>query len=618
MDSVNATDTPPARRSRTGKAPQMKRLHGRGIVPGIVIAPVVLADEKPLPEIDRTATPGDIAEEYRRLDEAAEQSRRQIAKLRHKLESLPETGREEIDALLQVYERMLGRSRLLRGARTRIATGAMTAETAVLTESEALAALAGPHPAMTEEEQETAARRVGEFHEIARRLLRNLTGLSFRAFGNLPEGGILAVEQLRPADVALIAPTRFAAVLSESGGATDHAAIMLRALNIPAVTAVTGLTNGVQDGDLLIVDGTTGIVTVHPDETALAEAQEAMAAEARARRDIGRLRRLPAKLVDGETVTLLANMELPAELPQIRQNGAQGIGLLRSEFLFEEAGALPDEEAQYTVYASIVAGMDDQPVTIRVLDWGSDKGVERLRDLGYDLPEGGGGALGLRGLRLLLAHPQILETQFAAILRASLEGNVSVMLPMVTSVTEIQNCRDIYERVARRLRRRGIKLPAALPPLGIMVETPAAAATADMLVRHADFLSIGTNDLTMYTLAVDRGTSFQSELYSALHPGVLRLIATTVTAALRARRPISICGEFAADPRAAALLIGLGVRTLSMTPSAIPVVKRAIRGLSFEDCDALQHQALLMSDPLALRALLETAAPSGGTATRSG
>lgn len=579
----------------------MRVLHGKGVCPGIVIAPVAFASEKPLPAIIHTHASTSPEEEGARFDDAVARTQRQLAKLRSKLENFPAEGREEIGALLDVYERMLGHSRLIRAARARILEEGLTSEAAVKEESETLAHQTGPKDDTSEEEREAATRRAGEFREIARRLLRNLSGVSFRTFSHLPHGCALAIEQLRPADAALVNPSHFAAVITESGGTTDHTAIMLRALNIPAVLSVPHLATLLQDGDLVVVNGTSGEVFINPDATTLAAARAAMEEEARLRRGFGRLRRLPARLTDGEDIELLANVELTTELPPVHQSGAQGIGLLRSEFLFE--GDMPDEEEQYETYAIFVRGMENHPVTIRVLDWGGDKGIDRLRALGYGMPEDGQ-MLSMRGLRLLLSHPDILETQFAAILRASLHGPVRVLLPMVTALSEIREAREIYEKVARRLRRRGIKLPTKLPPLGIMIETPAAAMTADILVHQAEFLAIGTNDLTMYTLAVDRSGALDSNVYSALHPAILRLIGTTANAALRSHRPVCVCGELASDPRAVALLIGLGLRSFSMTASALPLVKQMVRSLSLETCDMLRRQAMLVDDPSELQKLV--------------
>lgn len=583
----------------------MEILQGIGISPGVVIARASLTYERPLPHIEALPSQLGIEGERARLDQAIALTLKQLRKLRTKLGSLPEEGRIEIDALLSVYERMLNHSRLVRAAHRRLAEDGLTAEAAVQLESDALAAMAGPQPDMPEEEVESARRREGEFREVARRLLRNLTGVSFRAFSDIPGGSILVAEQIRPADAAVIDPNRIAAVLSEGGGVTDHTAIMLRALNVPAILAVPDLTERIHDGDLLVVDGQRGRIILHPDSTTLAEARSAMAEEAKERKGIGRLRRLPSRLVSGEDIELLANVEIANELPLLHRNGAAGIGLLRTEFLFDESEPLPDEDGQYQVYASIVSNMPGQTTTIRVLDWGGEKGLTRLKQLGIQGEEDEENpALGVRGLRLLLRHPEILETQLCAILRASLDGNLRILLPMVSSVNEVVTTRQIYERCAKRLRRRGIKLPADLPPLGVMIETPAAALTAGALVRQAEFLALGTNDLTMYTLAMDRSAAMGSDLYTALHPALLRLLRLSVDEALRAHRPVCVCGEMASDPRAVALLIGMGLRSFSMSAALLPQVKRMIRSLSLDACDALYRQAMLIEDPIDLYQLV--------------
>ena len=258
-------------------------------------------------------------------------------------------------------------------------------------------------------------------------------------------------------------------------------------------------------------------------------------------------------------VELQANLELPVELPLIVQSGAVGIGLLRTEFLFMNRETIPDEATQTESYRTIVDAMHGDPVTIRVLDWGGEKEIEALTLAGV-VPEiaDTNPALGLRGIRLLLRRPELLETQLAAILRASMTGPVRVLLPMVTTVGEVRAAREVYERVARRLRRRGERIAEKLPPLGIMIETPGAALSADALALEADFFSIGTNDLTAYTLAVDRAESDVAELYDPIHPAVLRLVQFATEAALRMRMPVSICGELAAAPKVTPLLLGLG------------------------------------------------------------
>jgi phosphotransferase system enzyme I (PtsI) len=264
---------------------------------------------------------------------------------------------------------------------------------------------------------------------------------------------------------------------------------------------------------------------------------------------------------------------------------------------------LPDEDAQFDAYRSIVEAMAGDSVTIRVLDWGGEKDMEALAT---GVPMGGGPnpALGLRGIRLLLKRPELLEEQFAAILRVSARGPVRVMLPMITIPEEVAQAREIYERVARRLRRRGEALPEKLPPLGAMIETPGAALAADAIALEADFFAIGTNDLAMYTLAVDRAETDVAHLYDPLHPAVLRLVQFATEAALRMRMQVSVCGEMAGNPRLVPLLLGLGLRSLSMNASAIPRVKQAIRALDIDDCARFARRVMEQSDPARIRELV--------------
>ena len=607
-------DPPPPQHRRLARltagreeAPPERVFTGIAVSAGVAIGPV-FGTAEPTPEIARQKIQAaDIAGEGARLDAAIAQSRKQLAKLRARLTVLPEESQNEIAPLIDAYIRMLGPSRLVRGARRRIEETLLSAESAVVEESDAIAAaiLDQAEPGLSSEDRASLRRRADEVHEIARRLIRNLTRAPFRSFAGLPEGAIMVSESLRPADAALLDPSRLAGVATEEGGADGHTAVMLRALGVPAVLGAVGLAHAIHPGDLAVVDGSTGMVVLNPSPTRLSAARRAATAFARERQRYARLRRLPAETVDGESVELQANLELPIELSLIAQSGAMGIGLLRTEFLFMNREAVPDEDTQTESYRSIIEAMNGDPVVIRVLDWGGEKDIEALSSAGI-VPEAAdpNPALGLRGVRLLLRHAELLETQFAAILRASVAGPVRVMLPMVTNVGEVRAAREIYERVGRRLRRRNERIPDRLPPLGIMIETPGAALSADALALEADFFAIGTNDLTAYTLAVDRAEVEVAELYDPIHPAVLRLVQFATEAALRMRMPVSVCGEMAASPLLVPLLLGLGLRSFSMNASAIPRVKQAIRAVEIDACARFARRVMEQSDPARIQEMV--------------
>jgi len=573
---------------------------GIAVSPGVAIGPVFGASE-PVPEITRhKIQAADIAGEGARLEAAIAQSRKQLAKLRARLAILPEESQAEIAPLIDAYIRMLGPSRLIRGVRRRIEETLLSAESAVVVESDAIAEaiMAQAEPGMAAEDRAGLQRRAEEIREIARRLVRNLTRAPFKSFSGLPEGAVLISESLRPSDAALLDPSRLAGVATEEGGADGHTAVMLRALGVPAVLGAVGVAHAIKPGDLAVVDGAAGTIVLNPSTETLAGARRAVAAFARERQRYARLRRLPAETLDGEAVELQANLELPIELPLIAQSGAVGIGLLRTEFLFMNRETMPDEATQAESYRAIVEAMNGDPVTLRVLDWGGEKDIDALASAGL-VPEvaDSNPALGMRGIRLLLRRTELLETQFAAILRAAVAGPVRVMLPMVTTVGEVRASREVYERVGRRLRRRGDRIPEKLPPLGIMIETPGAALSADALALEADFFAIGTNDLTAYTLAVDRGETDLAALYDPLHPAVLRLVQFATEAALRMRMPVSVCGEMAADPRLTPLLLGLGLRSFSMNAGAVPRVKQRVRGVEIDACARFARRVMEQADP---------------------
>ncbi|MBS7788863.1 phosphoenolpyruvate--protein phosphotransferase [Roseococcus sp. SDR] len=592
---------PEAKPARRSAKPAEQRLSGIAVSPGIVIGTIYDTTEEPAEAPRREITADAVEHERTKLQDAAALSRKQVSKLKTRLTVLPEEAQEELEPLLDAYILMLGNSRLLRGARKRIGDELLSAETAVQDEAEAIAQAI---LAAKGDDKAGLNRRAGEVREIARRLTRNLTATPFRSLKGVPAGAIVVADELTPADAALLEPGKIAAVATEEGGADGHTAIMLRALGIPAVLGCHGLTAAARRGDMAVLDGGAGIVALHPDAATLTRAKAGLAAQAKERVRLGKLKTLPAETLDGQAVELQANLEIPAELPLIAEAGAQGIGLLRTEFLFMNREDLPDEDAQVEAYRGILEAMGQDPVTIRVLDWGGEKDMEALAE-GVPVPTGPNPALGLRGLRLLLKRPALLEEQFAAILRVAHLGQVRILLPMVTVPSEVAQAREIYERVARRLRRRGEALPEKLPPLGAMIETPGAALAADAIALEADFFAIGTNDLTMYTLAVDRAEIDVAHLYDPLHPAVLRLMQFATEAALRLRMPVSVCGEMGGNPKLVPLLLGLGLRSLSMNASSIPRVKQAVRSLDIDDCARFARRVMEQSDPKRIAELVD-------------
>ncbi len=597
------SETDRRRTRRPAASRPERRLIGIPVSQGIAIGPVFGAPEAPATVARQKIQAADTQAETARLEAAILQSRKQLLKLKARLGNLPEDSQAEIAPLLDAYLQMVGPSRLVRGARRRIGETLVTAETAVMDETDAITAAIMALPAG--DDPAGRRRRAEEVREIGRRLVRNLTQTPFRSFAALPPGAVLLCENLRPADAALLDPARLAGVATDEGGSDGHTAIMLRALGVPAVLGVAGLSQATRAGETVIVDGAAGSVVVNPTAETLAAARRAVTAFAREQQKLAKLRRLPSITTDREMVELQANLEIPAELPLIAQAGAAGIGLLRSEFLFMNRETLPDENEQAESYRSVIEAMGGDPVTIRVLDWGGEKDIEALQSEGV-VPEvtDDNPALGLRGIRLLLRETELFETQLAAILRAATAGPTRVLLPMVTTVAEVRAARDIYERVARRLRRRGERLPETLPPLGIMIETPGAALSADALALEADFFAIGTNDLTMYTLAVDRGESDVAGLYDPLHPAVLRLVQFATEAALRMRMPVSVCGEMAANPKLIPLLLGLGLRSFSMNAAAVPRVKQAIRAANIDDCARFARRVMEQTDPARIQELV--------------
>ncbi len=570
-------------------------LDGMAIGRGIAIGPLYRHDAESLSVPEYKIASGRISAERQRFSDAVERASHQVAELKEKARLLGGSAGEELGYLLDAYRHMLHGSRLVRGVRTRIETDRINAEAALQQEINTIV-----HSFEAMEDAYLAA-RVTDIRDVGRRLLRNLTSETpYRPFSSLPKGAVILADELTPADTALLDPKHVAGVATVLGGAESHTAIMARSLGFPAVLGVADLMKAARPGAIAIVDGGQGRVIIDPTPETIVLYRRKRAEFLRARRSLSRLRDVPAVTRDGAQLLLQANIELPTEVDTALAAGAEGIGLFRSEFLFMNRDDVPGEDEQVAMMRGVVERMGGRPVTIRTLDVGGDK---LARGLG--ITPGPNPALGLRAVRLSLARPELLDIQLAAILRVSLIGPVRILVPMVASADEIRAVKAALLRARDTLLARGIDLPNELPPLGVMIEVPAAAVAADALAWHADFFSIGTNDLVQYTLAIDRGDEAVAALYNPLHPAVLRMIRMTADAAQQARIPVGVCGEIAGDPRFTALLMGLGIRDLSMSSSNIPVVKQRIRGLAVVDATRMARLVLKQTDPVQIARLLD-------------
>ena len=578
-------DKPGARKGKKGKTAASQRVfEGLAVSSGVAIGSAHLRDRGEIRVLEYQVPVAKVAAEKARFETAVEKAKRQLGKLKGKAKTFHGTAAEELGFLLDAHQQMLGSSRLLSGVEQRIAKARQNAEAAVMAEITDIA--------LTFERMDDSylRARAEEVREVGMRIVRTLSDYKLTDFSALPRGSIIIAEAISPADTALMDPDQVGGFATVLGGAEGHTAIMARSLGLPAVLGVAGLMHEVKTGETVIVDGSNGLVIVNPGASLLADYQRRRRELERAERALSRLRKVAATTRDGERIALQANLELPREVGQAVAAGAEGIGLLRTEFLYMNRDDLPGEEEQYRALREIVEAMEGRSVTVRTLDVGGEKLASALGESrsATDNP-----ALGLRAIRLSLTEPKLLETQLAAILRAGAHGPVRILLPLITTVAEVREVRKVLSTVIRRLKRRRAKIADPPPPIGAMIEVPGAALAADSLARSVDFFAIGTNDLTMYTLAIDRGEEQVAHLYNPLHPAVLRLIQFTIEAALRARIPISACGEMAGDPRFAALFLGLGVRELSMAANALPRVKSRILSL---DLEAATRRAAVIMD----------------------
>ncbi len=569
-------------------------LHGIGVSGGIAIGRAQLVSHATREVAHYTIPLAQVASEIERFESAIGEVQRELEGLHAALTSGDAPG--EFGAFLDVHWMILNDPTLSEAPKRIIAEQRCNAEWALTTQMGVLV------EQFEQIEDSYLRERKADVVQVGERVLKRLMGRP----GTLPapaaeEQTIVVAHDLSPADVIQFKQHRFAAFLTDLGGITSHTAIVARGLNVPAVVATHHARQLIRDGEMVIVDGTNDVVIVNPDRAVLAEYRNKQNELDLARQKLRRLRTKRADTLDGIHVELHANIELPEDIEQALKNGATGIGLFRSEFLFLNRTGLPSEDEQFEAFRKVAAGMQGMPVTIRTFDLGADKQQVDLEGLARVAPNP---ALGLRAIRFCLAEPRLFLTQLRAILRATHYGNVRILLPMLASVSEVDQALAMIDRARESLREQNVPFKHDVA-VGGMIEIPAAALAMGSFLRKLDFLSIGANDLIQYTLAVDRSDEAVSHLYDPLHPAVLRLIALAIGTATKAKVPIAVCGEMAGEQRLTRLLLGLGLREFSMHPSHLLGVKQRVLQSDVAATQALVDRIRRTDEPDKLVALIE-------------
>jgi len=565
-------------------------MHGVGVSGGIAIGNAHLISHAIL-EVPYYVLPSaQIPDEITRFETAITTTRNELEALRV---NIPAGSPAEFSAFLGLHLLILGDNTLSRTPIDLIKSQRFNAEWALKQQMDTLLAQFG------QIEDDYLRERKADVVQVVERVLKALLGHS----SYMPPpvsaelGRILVAHDLSPADMMLFKQQPFAAFITDVGGATSHTAIVARSLNIPSIVALHHAHQLIRENELLIVDGQQGVVIVNPDRQILAEYKLRQSQWEIEKQKLKRLKSTAAATLDGTAVELHANIELPQDIPQVKASGATGIGLFRSEFLFLNRDDLPDEEEQFAAYRKVAQDMKGLPVTIRTLDLGADKQL-RFADRSGDNP-----ALGLRAIRLCLAEPQMFHTQLRAILRASHYGKVRLLIPMLSSLSELRQTLHLIGHAKQELAQESVPFDTLIP-VGGMIEIPAAALSAQAFAKSLDFLSIGTNALIQYTLAIDRTDDTVAHLYDPLHPAVLQLIAMSIAAADRAGIPVSVCGEMAGDAKLIRLLLGLGLRQFSMHPAHVLTVKQQILTSDLPHLTGVAQKMLKTYEPEKLHQLL--------------
>ena len=583
-EQIAATNQQPTNQQTSKPAPSPQppaasnQIQGIAAAPGIAIGPVYQLTQSEL-EIEQTFTGS--SEEQTRLQEAIERARGQLIALRKQM--LTRAAAAEAD-IFDVHLEILDDPDLLDGVLTRIngqQSAAQAWQSTIDARAKLVAGLDDP----------LLAARSADLHDVGYRVLRLLAGADDQGHKLPDHPVIILAHDLSPSDTASLDKNKVLGFCTAVGGPTAHSAIIARALSLPAIVSAGEKVLDIEDGTVVIVNGGNGLLTIGPDKTAVSQAQTAQLQWQTQRDDAEKSAAQPAITQDGHRVEIAANIGGLAGAQEAMRSGAEGVGLLRTEFLFLERTEAPTEDEQFAVYRDVAKEMQNQPVIIRTLDIGGDKPLPYIKVPPEDNP-----FLGERGIRLCLNRPELLREQLRAILRAAEFGKLRIMFPMVADISEWRAARAIVEEIRAELNAPPVEL-------GIMIEVPSAALMADAFAQEVDFFSIGTNDLTQYTLAMDRMHPLLAGKSDGLHPAVLRLIARTVDAAHAAGKWTGVCGELGADPQAVPILIGLGLDELSVSVPAIPTVKAQVRSLHLKQAKSIAQKALACATAQEVRAI---------------
>jgi phosphoenolpyruvate-protein phosphotransferase (PTS system enzyme I) len=556
----------------------MQTLRGIPVSAGFVIGRVFVIEDNSAPRVSRRQiNPADIPAELERFEFSRIASISELNEL-HK-SAADEMGKEAAKIFL-FHIGVLNDPSVLNPIRTMIEDERVNAEFAISSTFATIAKKFANHP------DSTFQSKVDDLRDLSTRLLKGLDTHKKITISTLEENTVIVARDLTPSQTAGFDRSKVSAFVTALGGPTSHTAIVAGALNLPAVVGVRGIFAAVTDGQQIIVDGENGQVILDPEDEIIERYHQS---QLRARQEtisLHKSSKLPAMTLDGVEIALQGNIEFPEEIEHIEENGGVGVGLYRTEFLYLTSNHAPTEEEHYQTYKECVKLLDGKPLTIRTIDLGADKYTQQQEENPERNP-----FLGLRSIRYCLQNQDIFRTQLRAILRASAHGPVKVMFPLVTNITEFRTGKYFIRDEMEDLDEQGIAYDHDIE-IGMMVEVPAAALMAGAFAREVDFFSIGTNDLVQYTLAVDRTNERVASMYTPIHPAVLKLIRDVMRAGRHHKVPVSCCGQSAADPAFAALLLGLGVRTISATGSSLPMLKKTIRGLTVSRCERIAKKAI--------------------------